>query len=450
MSPAAQTLPDGRLIAYYGDDFTGSTDVMEVLTFAGLPTVLFLDVPDKAQLDRFADYRAVGVAGTARSRSPGWMDENLPSVFRFLADLDAALVQYKVCSTFDSAPAVGSIGRAIDLALPVFGGAWSPLVVAAPALRRFQAFGNPFATVDGVGYRLDRHPTMAHHPVTPMAEADLCRHLAGQTDRAMGLVDFVQLKAGKGIDALQRELADGADIVAVDIVDEETLRAAGRLVWEARSEAPFTASSSGLEYALVAHWQETGALDPPPPPKRIGVVDNLLVVSGSCSPATASQIAWARTNMFRTIRLDVTRMDWDAAVAEARDAALAGLGNGDDVAVFSAEGSDDPSIAAMRQRPDDGNEHRIGAALGAILSAAVRAGAAPRAVVAGGDTSSHAMAQLDGYALTALAPVAPGSPLCRLHAEDPGFDGYEIALKGGQVGGPDYFGLVKRGGRHSG
>ncbi len=39
------SLPDGRLVAFYGDDFTGSAAVMEVLTFAGLPTVLFLDTP---------------------------------------------------------------------------------------------------------------------------------------------------------------------------------------------------------------------------------------------------------------------------------------------------------------------------------------------------------------------------------------------------------------------
>ena len=32
------SLPDGLLLTFYGDDFTGSSAVMEVLTFAGLPT----------------------------------------------------------------------------------------------------------------------------------------------------------------------------------------------------------------------------------------------------------------------------------------------------------------------------------------------------------------------------------------------------------------------------
>ena len=30
------------LLAYYGDDFTGSTDALEFLTLAGIKTVLFL------------------------------------------------------------------------------------------------------------------------------------------------------------------------------------------------------------------------------------------------------------------------------------------------------------------------------------------------------------------------------------------------------------------------
>src|SRR5687768_7751955 len=99
---------------------------------------------------------------------------------------------------------------------------------------RFQAFGNLFATVDGVGYRLDRHPTMARHPVRPMDEADLRLHLGKQTDKRIGLVDLVAMKRGEADAALARELAAGAEIVALDVLDDETLAEAGRLVWEHR------------------------------------------------------------------------------------------------------------------------------------------------------------------------------------------------------------------------
>ena len=68
------------------------------------------------------------------------------------------------------------------------------------------------------------------------------------------------------------------------------------------------------------------------------------------------------------------------------------------------------------------------------------------AVISGGDTSGHAASTLGVFALTAVAPVAPGSPLCRAHTEDTKLAGLELALKGGQVGRPDFFCAVKRGG----
>jgi uncharacterized protein YgbK (DUF1537 family) len=70
---------------------------------------------------------------------------------------------------------------------------------------------------------------------------------------------------------------------------------------------------------------------------------------------------------------------------------------------------------------------------------------ARRVVVAGGDTSGHVAGALGIYALDMVAPIAPGSPLCRAYAADAAFDGIEIALKGGQVGKPDYFEHVRRG-----
>ncbi len=43
-------------------------------------------------------------------------------------------------------------------------------------------------------------------------------------------------------------------------------------------------------------------------------------------------------------------------------------------------------------------------------------------------------------------PLAPGSPLCRGNAPGRALDGLEIALKGGQGGGPAYFNQVRDGG----
>jgi uncharacterized protein YgbK (DUF1537 family) len=40
----------------------------------------------------------------------------------------------------------------------------------------------------------------------------------------------------------------------------------------------------------------------------------------------------------------------------------------------------------------------------------------------------------------------PGAALFKAHSEDPALGGLELALKGGQMGGPDYFGRIRDGG----
>jgi uncharacterized protein YgbK (DUF1537 family) len=447
-------LPEGRLITYYGDDFTGSTDVMEVLTFAGLPTVLFLDVPDAADLTRFAGYRGIGVAGTARSRAPEWMRQHLAPALRALDALDAPVLHYKVCSTFDSSPTIGSIGCALDIGLAHTRRGWCPMVVAAPALRRYQAFGNLFAAVDGVAYRLDRHPTMSRHPVTPMAEADLRQHLARQTREPVELVDLVALKQARGEAALAAMRGRGARTVLFDVIDDETLAEAGRLIWQARGAGVFAVASSGLEYALVAHWRAAGLLPPAAPPPPRGPVERLLAVCGSCSPVTAGQIGWAVAHGFAPIRLDVPAVidpaRAPAEIARAIAATTEALAHNRDTVVFSAEGPQDPAIAALRDaaaRAGDAPEElqrRVAAALGEVLAGAVARTDLRRIVVAGGDTSGEATGRLGIHALEAIMPLAPGGPLCLAHrrAQAP----VEIVLKGGQIGGADFFRQVKRGG----
>jgi uncharacterized protein YgbK (DUF1537 family) len=459
MNGSGQNLPDGLLLTYYGDDYTGSSAVMEVMTFAGLPTVMFLDVPTPAQLAAFRGYRAVGVAGISRSQSPAWMEEYLPPIFRELGKLGAPIAHYKVCSTFDSAPHVGSIGKAVELAEPILGGTWHPLVVGAPALSRFQAFGNLFAAIAGEGYRLDRHPVMARHPVTPMDEADVLRHLARQTSKTSGLVDFVAMKQGRADERLAFVRGKGAEIVALDVLDEETLAEAGRLVWEHRGDRLLAVGSQGIEYALVAHWRQRGLIPPDVPAFRAPAVERIVAVSGSCSPITAGQIAYAETHGFTALPLDATRAvdaaEWQREIGRATEQALRLLGEGRDPLVYTARGPDDPAVSDLNQAiaasgvPSSTVNDRIGNSLGRLLDATLRESRLTRAVIAGGDTSGHASLALGIFALTALAPIAPGSPLCRAHSDDPAHEGLEITLKGGQVGAPDFFCAVKRGGAPS-
>lgn len=454
-----QGLPPGLLLSYYGDDFTGSTDAMQALAAAGLPTVLCLRPPTPQLLDRFPDVRCVGLAGDARGRGTDWMERELPAAFANLAALGAPLLHYKVCSTFDSSPSIGSIGRAIDLGAPLMPGHWVPLIVGVPSLGRYQVFGNLFAVAGGTGHRLDRHPTMARHPVTPMDEADVRLHLARQTQRRLALIDMLQLGEGRAVERLQALLADGAPpVVAIDVLDEQTLQEAGRLVWEQRGAGLFCAASSGLQYALIAYWRACGWLPAAhalPPAPAVPVV---AAVSGSCSPVTAAQIAWARDQGFHVQRLDLSRVldptdpaACDAEVQRAVGAAVQALAQGRSAIVHSAEGPDDPAVRGFEAMASAAGLSRAAAArqVGRALAAAMRgmlaASRVRRVVVAGGDSSGEVAGALGIDALQVQAALVPGAPLCRAYSSDPAVDGLEIVLKGGQMGAASFFGAVRAG-----
>ena len=353
---------------------------------------------------------------------------------------------------------MGSIGRAIDLGWEIFEPEFVPLVVGAPALRRYVVFGNLFATVGAETFRLDRHPTMSQHPITPMNESDLRLHLARQTRKSIALLDILHLAESE--ERLARHfkamLREKAEIVLFDTLDQTHLNKVGRLIWQQRSDKPlFIAGSSGLEYALTSHWQQIGLVTPPEPLPVPGAVTQLIVISGSAAPGTASQIGWALENGFQGIRLNTANLIDPAQVESERAAAvqqaLAALGTGGSVVIYAARGPDDPALQITRQRAEAVGlaASQVGPGLarqqGQILQTLLAKTGLRRVCVAGGDTSSHTAPQLGIYALEVVQPIAPGAPLCRASSDQAKFDGLEICLKGGQNGQTQFFGQIRAG-----
>jgi uncharacterized protein YgbK (DUF1537 family) len=455
---STQPWPDASpLIAYYGDDLTGSTAVMEVTAFAGLETVLFLDAPSQERLADFSQARVIGIAGDARSRTPDWMDAHLPDYYSVLAQTKAPIIHYKICSTFDSSPEIGSIGKAADLATQKFAGP-IPMLVGDLGMGRYQCFGHLFAMAQGQAYRIDRHPVMSRHPVTPMHEADLTRHLAKQTDLKIGLVDFVSMHKGLATKAFEAAVNEGARIIALDMLDSSSLVEAGRLIWGHNNQQRFCLGSQGLEAALVAYWRQQNWIEPAAPPAQAQACSQLLAVSGSVSSTTAAQIVHARAHGFATFALDLEKLGeeglWSAMIDTLYDEALQALHKGQDVLIYSAEGPDDPAVAAFKKILDmrafdfETLNIKIGQTLGILLDRLLSAHNMTRVVISGGDTSGRVARELGIDALTAFAPLVPGAPLCRAHGVASRNQGLELLLKGGQVGGPDIFMRAKTGGAY--
>lgn len=433
------------LVTWYGDDFTGSTDVLEALALAGLRAVLFLAPPNAETLSRFGDLDAIGLAGASRSESAARMEVGLRASLTWLKALEARVCHYKICSTFDSSPEIGSIGKAIDLGAEIFRQRVTPLVVGAPQLRRYTAFGNHFASLAGEPYRLDRHPVMRRHPTTPMAEADLRLHLRGQTSKQVGLADLVTLKAQDAEARIDALMSGDSEVLLFDVIDNETQLAVGRAIRRFQREGGlFVVGSSGVEYALMGAWRELGLIDELAHFPSPGPVDRIAVVSGSCSEVTGRQIEHAVAAGFSGVTLDVNRLlsaDVQTCVNECVESGLRNLAEGRSVIIHTALG---PTSAGPPL--PEASRSEIGRRLGFILNELVKDASLERVVIAGGDTSSHALEALDVLGLSVLMPLpdTPGSPLCNALGPD-GAVRFQVALKGGQIGADDYFSTIKSG-----
>jgi len=426
------------LLAFYGDDFTGSTDALEFISRAGAKAVLFTEPPTEEQLKSFPDLDAYGVAGKTRALNPDDMEQILIPAFEQMKTIEAKHIHYKVCSTFDSSPTIGSIGKAIDCGAKVFNNKLIPVLGGMPALGRYCVFGNLFARM-GIGsngkiYRIDKHPSMSKHPVTPMNESDLRIHLGKQTNKKIGLIDNVQQKAKKKewLDNLTDE-----EVALLDTTNEDELMKIGEWLntQQKKHGQLFSVGGSGIEMALGNYWNKAGVLKSVTKWRKIHKAEPLLVISGSCSPVTAGQIAYAKANGFEELIIDAVKTCNDGVVDESVMIKVdESLNQKKSIIVHTGE-----------KQIQNLSSEKLGTALGAIAKNVVINTRIKRVVIAGGDTSSFAARAMEIDAVEMIAPLVIGAPLCKAYSKNKNINGLEINFKGGQVGSEDYFVVMANG-----
>lgn len=436
------------MFGWYGDDFTGATDTLAVLAQAGLRTMLFMGVPDAAALESAGDLDAVGIAGAARSMAPDAMRTELAPVAQFFRRLAAPVLHYKICSTFDSAPQVGSIACAIDTLYPAVDNRWVPIVGGQPSLGRYCAFSHLFASAGtgGAVHRIDRHPTMCRHPVTPMGEADLRVHLAAQGLEPIHALHFPDY-CMREVDLDARLRAVTADCAAphrpcptlLDLTSPAQLAIVGGLIWRQAQQARLLAvGSSAVAQALVAHWSTTRPTAAIANGTLTRTGEPVLAWAGSMSALTAAQVNAATDYL----RMPVNAQDLcqHAGYADAVFSNLcAALESGQHVLAYTA-----PNHGKAAQGVSAAQVAQSSAALIArVVRERARLNAPLRRIgIAGGDTSSHAVQALQLWGLSYQSTLCQGVTISHAHSTDPSLHGMELMLKGGQMGGEDLFRLL--------
>ncbi|MBV6303756.1 four-carbon acid sugar kinase family protein [Candidimonas humi] len=439
-------------IAWYGDDFTGASDTLAVAARAGLRSMLFLDVPDARRLAQAGPLDALGIAGSARTMAPAALQAELERVGGFFRELGAPVLHYKCCSTFDSSPTVGSIGAALSCLRGFVGADIAYVVGGQPDIGRYCCFSNLYAAAgaDAEVYRLDRHPTMSRHPVTPMREADLRRHLQEQGLARVAGVHYPEYAQPSDsldarVDGLRASLQGQGGAVLFDVADNADLATVGRQIWRAAGYGrALVAGPSTVVQALAAHWKASGmqpaeaaAAASDSAPDRAGrqtMAAPVFALAGSMSPVTARQVEQAAS--FHRLPLAAASLVADPAYLQVQAGSIAAaLAAGQHVLAYVQQSGAGPDRGVATQDL----ARSTAELLGRVLRAAAARKSLRRIGVAGGDTSSLAVKALPIWGLSFLRPLSPGVALCRAHSDDPALDGLELMLKGGQMGPADIF-----------
>jgi 3-oxoisoapionate kinase len=450
------------LLSFYGDDFTGTTSTAEALTVSGIPTIIFVK-PPTAQFLRnyFPKVHAIGVAGISRSLPTENLVKVLKPTFQRMKTYGAPLALYKVCSTFDSSPEIGSIGKAIEIGLNVFSSKFVPILAAAPRFGRFTLFGNHFAALGEEVFRLDRHPSISVHPVTPMQESDLRRHLAKQTQLTCSLIPILALI--KGREEVRKQVEDrlgrNSSLILFDTLSKAQLNSVCSVIWNYAEDGKtlFCVGSQEWGHGLAEEWRRLGILRfklDMKPAGHSGKGGPVLVVSGSCAAVAGKQIEWAAAHHYTEIGIrtetlfdDIHRKrEMDRVAQEA----ISSLKFGKSVVIHSAIGPSDPRISNTIKvveslgMTSQNTVDVLGQALGDLARKIILASKVRRLVLSGGDTAGRITQALGIGALQVGRSVGVPAPLCYGYSTHPGMNGMQIAYKGGQVGGDDYFDRVRR------
>jgi 3-dehydrotetronate 4-kinase len=409
------------LLGCIADDFTGATDLANMLVRGGMRTVQTIGIPNAP----IADVDAVVIALKSRTIEPTDAIAQSLAALDWLRKAQCRQFFFKYCSTFDSTDR-GNIGPVADALMRALGTDFTIACPAFPENGRTIAHGYLF-----VGDVLLSESGMRDHPLTPMTDPSLVRVLQGQTKRKVGLVRFDTVTQGarairERFDALKQ---GGVGMTIVDALSDADLHAIG----EACAGMPLVTGGSGVAIGLPANFRRAGLLvstnEAAQLPRMLGPA---AVLSGSCSVATNRQVAhWLKSRP--GFRIDVLA-----------------LAHGDDVASRALEwaAAHDPRTpiliyATARSEEVRAVQRQLGSDYaGALVErclAAIAKGLAARGVrrfvIAGGETSGAVVNALGVRALRIGPQIDPGVPWTASVGAEP----LALALKSGNFGTEDFF-----------
>jgi uncharacterized protein YgbK (DUF1537 family) len=416
------THPSRPLLGCIADDFTGATDLANMLVRGGMRTVQSIGLP-AADIADLLDADAIVIALKSRTvRAAEAVTESLEAL-RWLSERGCEQIFFKYCSTFDST-AAGNIGQVSEALLAALDSDFTVACPAFPENGRTIFRGHLF-----VQDQLLSESGMQHHPLTPMNDANLLRVLQSQTQDKVGLLRYDTVS--KGVESVRKRMAelraDGVRMAVSDALSDADLHVLG----EACADLALLTGGSGLALGLPDNFRRAGKLrdlDAAYVPKVEG---GEVVLAGSASQATNGQVAvWLKADR-PAFRLNPLAL---AAGEPVIEQALAFARGSAETVLIYATSTPDEVKAIQRELGVERAGTLVEQAMGEIARGLHQAGVR-RFVVAGGETSGAVVQALNIQLLQIGAQIDPGVPACVSIPGEP----LALALKSGNFGGPDFF-----------
>lgn len=417
------------LLGCIADDFTGATDLANMLVRGGMRTVQTIGIPSHSEA---VDAHAIVVALKSRTIDARQAVEQALAALAWLRAQGCRQFFFKYCSTFDSTDA-GNIGSVIDALLDALkelpGSGFTIACPAFPENDRTVYRGHLF-----VGDVLLNESGMQNHPLTPMADSNLVRVLQRQTRSKVGLLRYDAVARGSAaaravLDALR---ADRVRVAIADAVCDTDLFTLG----EACADLALITGGSGIARGLPANFRRVGLLGQEEPAARLPRVDGpAVVLAGSASRATNAQVAaWCVDKP--SFHIDPRAIARGEAVIE-QAVAFAhryfSCAQPQPVLVYATTTPEE--VQAVQQELGVAQAGQlVEQALAAIARELCTLGVR-KFVVAGGETSGAVVQALGVQSLCIGAQIAPGVPATVSTGDKP----LALALKSGNFGAADFF-----------
>ncbi|MGZ9709349.1 3-oxo-tetronate kinase [Glaciimonas sp. GNP009] len=411
------------LLGCIADDFTGGTDLANMLVREGMRTVQTIGVPDLAP----TNVDAIVIALKSRTMPAHQAVAESLIALAWLRKQGCRQIFFKYCSTFDST-AQGNIGQVTDALLDALGTDFTIACPAFPETGRTLYRGRLF-----IHDQLLNEAGMQNHPLTPMTDANLVRVLQQQTTAKVGLVGYPVV--AQGSPAIGAEMTSlrkqGVRMAIVDALENSDLYAIGA----ACVDLALVTGGSGIALGLPANFVRAGLLSPQQSAQasELPAINGWsAVLAGSASIATNAQVSsWKEKHP--SFHIDAL------AVARGEPVVANALAFAHQYLAIQA-----PLIYAtttpvqVKQVQSELGAERAGAlientlaeiAIG-LLHLGVR-----RFVVAGGETSGAVVKALNITTLRIGKQIEPGVPATVSTGGVP----LALALKSGNFGSIDFF-----------